>query len=98
MDIASLLLRAAVAHIPQTVMIPLCFGVAWWLVAVLVRSIASFTQEGVSRVRTLHQIPCADCAFFTGDYHLKCPVRPSEALSEAAINCPDFQPKTTPLA
>jgi|JI8StandDraft_2_1071088.scaffolds.fasta_scaffold107713_1 hypothetical protein len=93
--VAGLWLTEAIARIPQTVMIPLCFGVAWYLVATVVRSIFSFTRDGVTQVKTLHQIPCADCAFFTGDYHLKCPVRPSDALSEAAINCPDFQPKTT---
>jgi hypothetical protein len=42
----------------------------------------------------LHQIPCPDCMYFTGDYRLKCPVHPIEALSEEALNCKDFEPKT----
>jgi hypothetical protein len=38
----------------------------------------------------LHQIPCHRCAFFTGEYHLKCPVHPYKALNEEAIGCVDF--------
>jgi len=96
MSIASVLVRGAIALIPPALMVPLCCGVAWYLVVTIARSIVSAARDGAAQVRTLHQIPCADCAFFTGDYHLKCPVRPSEALSELAIHCPDFQPKTTP--
>ncbi len=42
-------------------------------------------------VRQLHQIPCHRCIFFTGEYHLKCPVHPYKALNEDAIDCVDFQ-------
>jgi hypothetical protein len=38
----------------------------------------------------MHQIPCAQCQYFSGNYLLKCPVHPQQALSEAAIGCPDF--------
>jgi RNA polymerase subunit RPABC4/transcription elongation factor Spt4 len=38
----------------------------------------------------MHQIPCADCQFFTHNMRLKCPVHPTEALSEQAIGCTDF--------
>lgn len=48
---------------------------------------------GVNHLKTLHQIPCSKCVFFTGDYRLKCTVRPTEALSESAIFCRDFEAK-----
>jgi hypothetical protein len=42
-------------------------------------------------LQRLHQIPCHRCAFFTGDYNLKCTVHPYKALNEEAIGCGDYQ-------
>ncbi|WP_337906916.1 hypothetical protein [Iningainema tapete] len=53
-------------------------------------------RYGIATVKRLHQIKCADCQFFTGDYHLKCTVHPSFALTEEAINCSDFYPHYRP--
>ena len=49
-------------------------------------------QDAITRIRRLHQIPCSRCAFFTGDYRLKCTVHPCKALSEEAIDCLDYEP------
>lgn len=49
-------------------------------------------QDGLTHLKRLHQIPCSRCVYFTGDYHLKCTVHPCRALSEAAIDCLDYQP------
>jgi hypothetical protein len=49
-------------------------------------------KDAITRVRRLHQIPCSRCAFFTGDYRLKCTVHPCKALSEEAIDCLDYEP------
>ncbi len=54
-------------------------------------------RQGIAYVKKLHQIPCDRCAFFTGDYRLKCTVRPYSALTEDAINCNDYEPRTTPI-
>lgn len=51
-------------------------------------------RMNIKHLKKLHQIPCPDCMYFTGDYRLKCPVHPIEALSEEALNCKDFEPKT----
>ncbi|WAL59781.1 hypothetical protein [Thermocoleostomius sinensis] len=48
-------------------------------------------QEAVHHAGKMHKIPCAKCQFFTGNYQLKCTVHPSIALSEAAIDCPDYR-------
>jgi hypothetical protein len=42
-------------------------------------------------LQRLHQIPCHRCAFFTGEYNLKCTVHPYKALNEDAIGCGDYQ-------
>jgi hypothetical protein len=71
---------------------PLCFVFAWGLIAMVGWSIWSALRDSVQRAKTMHQIPCANCRFFTQDYHLKCPVQPMLALSERAIDCPDYEP------
>lgn len=47
-------------------------------------------QQGTNYVRRLHQIPCSRCAYFTGDYRLKCTMHPMSALTEDAIDCMDY--------
>lgn len=82
-----------ILHALQPLLIPLCFLVAWGFVILMVVNIWAFVRDSVARAKQMHQIPCANCQFFTGDYHLKCTVHPSRALSEAAIGCQDFEPK-----
>ncbi|MEM1169123.1 MAG: hypothetical protein AAGJ08_08660 [Cyanobacteria bacterium P01_H01_bin.35] len=56
-------------------------------------SIICAIANSVRRAQKMHNISCANCLFFTGNYHLKCPVRLKIALSEKAINCIDYRPK-----
>lgn len=62
------------------------------LIALFLWSICKATKDGIERLQRLHQIPCAGCAFFTGDYRLKCTVHPVKALSEEALGCLDYEP------
>ncbi|MEM9908852.1 MAG: hypothetical protein AAF921_27980 [Cyanobacteria bacterium P01_D01_bin.44] len=48
-------------------------------------------KQGTNYIRQLHSIPCSQCAYFTGDYRLKCTVNPVTALTEAAIGCADYE-------
>lgn len=68
----------------------LCLTV-WTVVTVLLfwRLIA-IARQGVNHLKRLHQVPCDNCAYFTGDYRLKCTVNPTIAMSETAIGCRDF--------
>ncbi|MGA7937212.1 MAG: hypothetical protein WCA35_26915 [Kovacikia sp.] len=79
----------------QPLLVPLCLMFAWAIVILIGWSILSAMRDTVARSRRMHQIPCANCQFFTKDYHLKCTVHPSLALTEEAIDCPDFNPITT---
>jgi len=47
-------------------------------------------RQGWANLQRLHQIPCSNCAFFTGEYNLKCALHPYNALTEAAIGCLDY--------
>jgi len=75
----------------QPVLVPLCFVSAWGLMFLLFSSIGRSVTDSVRRAQRMHQIPCANCVFFTGYYHLKCPVQPTIALSEDAIDCLDYR-------
>jgi hypothetical protein len=77
-------------HLLQPVLVPCCFVTAWALVGMVVLQLWSFGQDGIRVTLRLHKIPCAHCRFFTGDYHLKCTVNPSTAMTESAIGCQDF--------
>jgi len=73
---------------------PICFVLAWGILLLLGLNLWSFTRDGIARARQMHRIPCADCQYFTNNPLLKCPIHPSDALSEAAIDCPDFEADT----
>ncbi|NJK39702.1 MAG: hypothetical protein HC835_00755 [Oscillatoriales cyanobacterium RM2_1_1] len=53
-------------------------------------------REGWTHLKRLHRVPCSRCAYFTGDYRLKCTVHPSLALTEDAIGCHDFEQASHP--
>lgn len=73
-----------------------CFFCAWALVSLFIWKTWQAGKQGFSYLKILHQIPCNRCAFFTGDYRLKCTVNPLIAMSEEAISCRDFQPINFP--
>jgi hypothetical protein len=68
----------------------ICCMAAWSSVVLVIWSIGAAIQDAVRITKQLHQIPCSNCQFFTNSYYLKCPVHPSKALTEEAINCPDY--------
>lgn len=67
-----------------------CFVAAWAITILFSWTILHNSRDAITQVKRLHQIPCSGCQFFTDEYYLKCTVRPSSALTEAAIGCPDF--------
>ena len=81
----------------QPFLVPICFFCAWAFIIGIIWSLWTTVQDTVTITKRLHQIPCANCQYFTGDYRLKCTVNPSVANSEAAINCLDYQPQTNNL-
>ncbi|NJR38022.1 MAG: hypothetical protein HC781_03175 [Leptolyngbyaceae cyanobacterium CSU_1_4] len=84
-------LLSGLIHAIQPFLTPLCFLLAWGIILMGGWSILAALRDGVKQVRQLHQIPCANCQFFTNSSYLKCPVHPSMALSEEAIGCRDYE-------
>jgi len=75
----------------QVLAVPFCCIFAWAFLGLSVWSLLGIAQAGIAEAKHLHQIPCSSCSFCTGDYRLKCTVHPFEALTELAINCPDYK-------
>lgn len=63
---------------------------AWGFISTAVWSLWAIVRDTIKQTKQLHQIPCSNCLFFTDSYYLKCPVHPHSALTEEAINCPDY--------
>lgn len=69
----------------------LCPVLIWILLVGFFLAVCLAVQDGIIRLKRLHQVPCSRCVFYTGDYRLKCTVHPCKALSEAAIDCLDYE-------
>ncbi len=67
---------------------------AWTLLGWLGWALWQNLQGIWHQAQQMHRIPCSGCEFFTGDYRLKCTVRPQIASTEAAIDCLDYLPGT----
>jgi hypothetical protein len=63
----------------------------WGVLLCFFLAVCLVVQDGIIRLKRLHQIPCSRCVFFTGDYRLKCTVNPCIAQTEEAILCRDFE-------
>jgi hypothetical protein len=71
--------------------------IAWGVVGLAIAQIYRMFTEGTAHARRLHQIPCAGCQYFSGDYTLKCALHPHRAGTLEAIDCIDFEAKVKQL-
>jgi hypothetical protein len=62
----------------------------WSFVFCLGLNLWAFLKEIFQTSQRLHRIPCAHCQYCTNNPFLKCTVHPHTALTEQAIQCPDF--------
>ncbi|MDB9313979.1 hypothetical protein PN462_12775 [Spirulina sp. CS-785/01] len=79
-------------QVHQLIPAPFLSLVVWLSLPLLFWNLGQMLQNGLAYFKRLHQIPCNNCTFFTGDYYLKCTIHPYTACSEQAINCRDFEP------
>lgn len=80
-----------VAQDSQTGFHPIQLIVAWGITILLISSVIRGIRDAVKYANRLHRVPCANCQFFTGNYTLKCTIHPTIAMSESAIDCPDYR-------
>ncbi|MEA5582855.1 hypothetical protein VB620_16085 [Nodularia harveyana UHCC-0300] len=92
LDLTNFVLRGI-----QPLLVPICFVAAWTVIILFASSLWFAAKDSVATAKQMHQIPCANCQFFTNNYRLKCTVHPSTASTEEAIDCLDYQSKTNPM-
>ncbi|PSR16715.1 hypothetical protein C8255_16405 [filamentous cyanobacterium CCP3] len=63
----------------------------WAMVLTFVLAVLLAVNDGLQRLRRLHQVPCFRCRYYTGSPYLKGPVRPVDAASEVALCCTDYE-------
>ena len=70
-------------------MLHIIFCIALWSIigGFITWKILQGANQGINYLKKLHQIPCANCVYFTGDYRLKCTVEPIKAMTENALAC-----------
>lgn len=73
-------------------MLHLIFCIFIWSVIIgfIVSRLLQIANQGINYVKKLHQIPCTNCVYFTGNHYLKCTIDPVKAMTENAIACNDF--------
>ena len=79
-------------HVVSLIAQPVLALCAWLILLSFLWSLCNTLLQGWAILQRLHKIPCSGCAFFTGEYYLKCTVHPCTALTEAAIDCLDHEP------
>jgi hypothetical protein len=80
-------------HDAAMVMIPICFVAIWASVVYVISNTWKVSRKEVESSKSLAQSPCKKCRFFDSNPYIKCAVNPSLAMTTAAIDCTDYQPK-----
>jgi hypothetical protein len=78
-------------EIPLTLVHWWCPVLIWLVLLGFFWAVCLAIQDGIYRLKRLHQIPCNRCIFYTGEYRLKCTVNPYRAFTEDAIACRDWE-------
>jgi hypothetical protein len=85
-------------QIPQgaLVLIPLCLACVW-AIAAIVSGLPKVTHEKNLALKRHSKIPCRTCQFYSNNPYIRCAIRPTDALTEHAIDCPDYKSSDPPL-
>ncbi|HAX77859.1 MAG TPA: hypothetical protein DCY88_18970 [Cyanobacteria bacterium UBA11372] len=75
----------------------LIYGGSFSLFAILTGTVIWLSKRRIGEKKEsffnfdrFNKVPCRNCRYFTGNFYLKCAVRPSEVLTKKAINCSDY--------
>lgn len=80
-------------HDAAMVMIPICFVAVWAAVVCVISNTWKVSRKEVESNKSMAQSPCKKCRFFNSNPYVKCAVNPSLAMTTAATDCTDYQPK-----
>jgi hypothetical protein len=75
------------------ILVILRFTFALSVIGLISWTLFSALLDSYAVAKRMHAIPCTNCRYFTNDYRLKCPVQPTIANTEQAIQCSDYRAK-----
>jgi hypothetical protein len=63
-----------------------------WLIVFIraLKAVRAAQNKTAHSLNPADNFPCVTCQFFSNNAYLRCAVHPSVALTEKAINCPDY--------
>lgn len=73
--------------------IPLCFVAIWAAVVCVVSNSWKPSRREVESSKHTTQLPCKKCVYFSNNPYIKCAANPHIAMTKAANDCSDFQPR-----
>jgi hypothetical protein len=67
------------------------FVICWAAIFLMLSKRVRLARKEIAiNIKTLEQIPCKNCNFYSNDPHLKCAVNPSAVMTEKAVDCTDY--------
>lgn len=71
--------------------------IGFWGIAMLLTlfvfeaaEVKALSRHLFTRLRLPKKAPCTNCTYFSDNVYLKCTVRPTDVLTERAVDCKDF--------
>jgi hypothetical protein len=78
---------------------PIGLLAGWVIFFLVLRKIRRILDNKmVFTVKTVHQVPCKNCRFYSNNHYLKCAVQPSIVMTDEAKNCSEYSPKNDKLS
>lgn len=71
-------------------LLPVWGAIVWLLLFCTASEAWKLLRHNVATVKPGQRVPCKNCRYFSSNFYLKCAVRPSDALTERAVDCSDF--------
>ncbi|MBE9014095.1 hypothetical protein IQ250_28295 [Pseudanabaenaceae cyanobacterium LEGE 13415] len=87
----------SIAQEASLLLVPICFIAIWAGVVCIIADTWKLNRKDVKSTRSLAQLPCKKCQFFSNNPYMKCAVNPYVAMTPAANDCAEFRsrnPKT----
>jgi hypothetical protein len=73
---------------------PIALIFSWVVFFLILQKIRTvLDHKMVFSIKSLHQVPCRNCRFYSNNHYLKCAVEPSLVLTEQAKDCSEYAPK-----
>lgn len=85
---------SAVAHDAALLLIPICFVAIWAGVVCVISDTWKLSRKDMKTSKTIAQLPCKKCRFFSNNPYMKCAVNPYVAMTKAATECQEYRPRT----